>query len=93
MALFGDGRRETKKTEGTERAGWACWREGGVGGVLVGWHGCGKTHETPGLCLSLCYDLQWQGRGSVTMSSIIITLTKVLSVVVIIEVSGVVAYK
>ena len=62
-------------------------------GVLVGWHGCGKTRETPGLCLSPCYDLQWRGRGSVTMSSIIITVIKVLSVVVITEVSGVVAYK
>lgn len=32
------------------------------------------------------------GRGGVTMSSIIITLIKVLSIVLIMEVSGVVAY-
>ena len=65
-----------------------------MGGVLVGWHGCGKTHETPGLCLSPCYDLQWRGGGGgVNMSSIIITLLKILSIVVIIEASGVVTYK
>ena len=70
-----------------------------MGGVLVGWHACGKTHQTPGLCLIPCYDLQWRrvgwggGRGGVTMSSIIITLLKILSIVVIIEVSGVVTYK
>lgn len=56
---------ETKKTnqEGKERAGRACWRDGGVGEVLVGWHGCGKTQKTPGLCLSPCCDLQWRGAG------------------------------
>ena len=64
-----------------------------MGGVLVGWHGCGKTHETPGLCVSPCYDLQWRGGGGVTKSSIIITLLKILCIVVIIEASGVVTYK